>query len=251
MGSMAYANLSLRMKDIQQLMQTHTALTQFRRARRAVEETGGDLAQISSVVNSLVTFPRRGRRAEVDALNRAAIVLLSAHLQGYIEDLHAEAANHLFSSTVKDPNALITEAQSRLPNPLDYCIEQLFRSLGLPNILEELRWQKASNRRIRRRLSKYIEMRNRITHGSQETISKEKVQGFKHFVELFAERFDAKVRTEIKDLSGRAPWPEIPENAGVTVPRTVAIATAVSTAFPPFFRTSTPTVSVIETFPRK
>ena len=143
----------------------------------------------------------------MDALNRAAIVLLSAHLQGYIEDLHAEAANHLFSSTVMDVNALITEAQSKICNPHDYRIEQLFCSLGLPKILEELRWQRASNRRIRVRLSKYIEMRNRIAHGSQETISKEKVQGFKHFVELFAKRFDAKVRTVIKDLTGRTPWP--------------------------------------------
>jgi len=146
--------------------------------------------------------------AQVDALNRAAIVLLSAHLQGYIEDLHAEAANYLFSSTVRDLNALITEAQGKFSNPHAYRIEQLFCSLGLRKILEELRRQRASNSRIRTRLSKYIEMRNRIAHGSQETIPKKKVQGFKHFVELFADRFDAKVRTVIKDLTGRTPWPD-------------------------------------------
>ena len=206
MGSMAYANLSLRMKDIEQLMQAHTALTQFRRARRAAERAGGDLAQISIVVNSLVTLP--GRRAEVDALNRAAIVLLSAHLQGYIEDLHAEAANRLFSTTVLDVNALIVEAQSKFSNPHAFHIEQLFTSLGLPKILEKLRWHRANNRRIRTRLSRYIEMRNRIAHGSQEPISKEKVLGFKHFVELFADRFDETVRTAIKDLTGRATWPD-------------------------------------------
>ena len=40
------------MKDIEQLMQAHTALTQFKRARQAAEQAGGGLNQIAKVVDN-------------------------------------------------------------------------------------------------------------------------------------------------------------------------------------------------------
>lgn len=92
MPSKAYENLGGRMQDVEQLLEAHKAPTQFQRARKAAEEAGGGLAQISEVIDRLVTEPGRGRRTEVDALNRAAMVLLSAHLQGCIEDVYSEAA---------------------------------------------------------------------------------------------------------------------------------------------------------------
>jgi hypothetical protein len=52
MPSKAYENLDHRMKDIEQLIQAHTALTQFKRARKAAEKAGGGLAKISEVVDN-------------------------------------------------------------------------------------------------------------------------------------------------------------------------------------------------------
>ena len=127
-------------------------------------------------------------------------------LQGYIEDLHAETTESLLNKAVKDTQVLIEEAKSKFSNPHDLRIEQLFCSLGLPNILDGLKWQKASNRTIRKRLTDYIKIRNRIAHGSQESISKAKVEQIKKFVLLFAEKFDAKVGDVIKTVTRKQPW---------------------------------------------
>lgn len=206
MPSRAYRNLGNRLRDLDQLMQAHTAITQFRRARRAARSAGGSLAQISAVIGRLVSPPGPGRRAQVGALNRAAMVLLSAHLQGYIEELHAEAAQSLLGKVVNDVASLVDRAQQNFSNPRAYRIEQLFRSLGMPNVLNNVGWQRASNRSVRKRLNDYVETRNRIAHGSQERTSKAKVWSFKRFVQLFAEKFDEKVRNEIRTSTGKSPW---------------------------------------------
>ena len=206
MSSKAYENIGRRMKDVEQLLEAHKALTQFQRARKAAEEAGGGLAQISEVIDRLVTEPGRGRRTEVDALNRAAMVLLSAHLQGYIEDVYSEVARAMLGDKVKDVDALVEQALSNFSNPHAYRIASLFASIGLPNIMDDLSWQKASNQTIKRRLTDYIRIRNSIAHGSQERITKPKVAEFKRFVEVFARNFDEKVSNEVRPIVGKAPW---------------------------------------------
>ena len=63
MPSNALAALASRLVDVDQLMAAHAAV-------------GGD---------------KRGRRYEVVGLNRAAVLMLSAHFEGYIEDVMREA----------------------------------------------------------------------------------------------------------------------------------------------------------------
>ncbi len=206
MPSAAYEHLEHRMRDIEQLMEAHTALTQFQRARRAAEQAGGDLARISHVVSSLVTEPGPGRRREVDALNRAAIVLLSSHLQGYIEDVYTEAARILLQPSLINIDTLIEQTRSRFSNPHAYRIDRLFASISLPKITGDLSWQRASNKSVKSRLSRYIYLRNSIAHGSQEQVTKQKVLAFKRFVEVFARNFDARMGSELQAIDGAEPW---------------------------------------------
>jgi hypothetical protein len=63
MPSSALNNLDARLKDISQLMAGHAELA----------------------------GKTRGRKYEVEALNRASVVLLAAHLEGFIEDLVSES----------------------------------------------------------------------------------------------------------------------------------------------------------------
>ena len=206
MPSEAYKTLGNRMKDIEQLLEAHKALTQFQRARRAAEKAGGELARISEVIDSLVTEPGRGRRTEVAALNRAAMVLLSAHLQGYIEDVYAEAARIMLEDKVRDVEVLIERALAGFSNPHAQRIDDLFATIGLPKITDDLSWQRASNRAVKRRLTAYIQVRNSIAHGGQEGVTKQKVDEFKRFVEVFAKNFDKRVREEVQRVVGKAPW---------------------------------------------
>jgi len=206
MPSRAFDNLDRRMKDIDQLMQAHAALTQFKRARQAAEKAGGGLSNIAKVVDSLVSEPGRGRRADVDALNRASIVLLSSHLQGYIEDVYTEAGNVLLASHVKDDQELLDRAKRSFSNPHDFRIDQLFDSIGLPSVMVGLSWQRARNKSIRNRLTENVNLRNRIAHGEQENVTKAKVVAFQKFVEVFAKNFDQRVAKEIRNVTGNKPW---------------------------------------------
>ena len=63
MPSQALAALTDRLRDVDQLMNAHEAV-------------GG---------------PAPGRRYEVEGINRAAVLMLSAHPEGYLEDVMAEA----------------------------------------------------------------------------------------------------------------------------------------------------------------
>jgi hypothetical protein len=206
MPSQAFQNLNQRMRDIEQLLQAHTALTQFQQARRAAQRAGGELERIAEIIGNLVNQPGRGRRTEVAALNRAAMVLLSAHLQGFIEDLHSEAANIILAHKAANIPKIIENSKPRTFNPHADVIEKIFDGIGLYEILDTIRWQNARNSTIKRRLTEYIQLRNRIAHGAQESVTKVKVTGFKDFVEHFAENLDELVATKVQEYTNVRPW---------------------------------------------
>jgi hypothetical protein len=206
MPSQSLQNLDQRLQDIEQLLQAHTALTQFQRARRAAEQAGGELSRIADIIENLVNQPGRGRRAEVDALNRASMVLLSSHLQGFIEDLHLESANIVLAEKVNDIEKVVEHAKPRNANPHADVVEKMFDGIGLYEVLDNIRWQKTSNSTVKKRLTDYIQIRNKIAHGAQESITKAKVQGFQNFVIRFAQNLDEIVADKIEEGTGTRPW---------------------------------------------
>ena len=68
MPSQSLQNLDQRLQDIEQLLQAYTTPAQFQRARRAAEQAGSELGQITKIIENLTNQPGRGRRSEVDAL---------------------------------------------------------------------------------------------------------------------------------------------------------------------------------------
>jgi hypothetical protein len=206
MPSQALQNLNQRMQDIEQLLQAHTVLTQFQLACRAAQRAGGELNRIAEIIGNLVNRPGRGRRTEVGALNRAAMVLLSAHLQGFVEDLHSEAANIILAGKVANIERVIENAKPRNFNPHADIIEKIFGGIGLYEIIDGISWQKTSNSTVKRRLTAYIQIRNKIAHGAQESVTKVKVNGFKDFVEHFAQNLDEAVAIKIQEYINVRPW---------------------------------------------
>ncbi len=206
MPSRSLQYLDQRMQDIEQLLQAHTALTQFQRARRAAERAGGELSRIAEIIEPLVHQPGRGRRTEVDALNRGSMVLLSSHLQGFIDDLHLEAANIVLANKVNSIERVVEHAKPRNANPHADIIERMFDGIGIYEVLDNICWQKASNNTIKKRLTEYIQIRNKIAHGAQESITKAKVQSFQDFVVRFAQNLDEVVADKIEEETGTRPW---------------------------------------------
>lgn len=206
MPSSARENLIVRLTDIDQLLDAHKAITKFKRAEAAAQRTGGALADVSRVFDALVTDPGPGKPKEVDAINRAAFVLLCSHLQGFIDDLHREAASFVLSGRVQDIDKTIKLIKPRNANPHVEIVETMFSGLGIYDLMQGISWQKCTNATVKDRLKNYILDRNKIAHGAQVNVSKAKVQQFKKYVTTLADKLDDAVAREVSRITGAQPW---------------------------------------------
>lgn len=174
MPSRALAGLTERLTDVDQLMAAHAAV-------------GGG---------------QRGRRHDVEALNRASILLLTSHFEGYLEDLMAEALAALNGSL--DPETLTRGFHNPWPDRID----DLFAFLGMSRPTKSIRWQKASSNTVRDNLAGLVRTRNQLAHGTTGvTVHKAHVERYRRYVEGFAQRFDTAVRRQVCGLTGSDPWP--------------------------------------------
>lgn len=173
MPSDAYAALGSRLQDVDQLMAAHRAV-------------GGS---------------QRGRRYEVIGLNRAAILMLSAHFEGYLEDLMAEALAAL------NPALEVKPLTGNFHNPWPDRIDDLFAFLGMEKPSKDISWQRAGNDAVRKNLNELVRTRNRVAHGVTEVpVYKSEVTMRRRYVQGFAQRFDVRVRDQVHLLTGTYPW---------------------------------------------
>lgn len=175
MSSQAFEGLKERLKDVDQLMAAHAA----------------------------IAGSKPGRKYEVLGINRAALLMLSAHFEGYLEDVMAEALETINPDL--DPAVLIRGFHNPWPDRID----ELFAFLGLEKPAREISWQKAGNKTVRENLEILVGTRNRVAHGATGvTVYKTDVVRLRKYVLGFAERFDQKVRARVVTLVGLDPWPD-------------------------------------------
>lgn len=193
------------MRDVDQLITAHETVIKFNRfqsQRSGTQTTTDFLNRLSDLVGPLTP----GRPPDVMAINRAGIVLLSAHLEGFIEDLHKLAATTLLAGKVLDLDEMIRAAQRPFNNPNQEKVTALFVTIGMPEILVGISWTRTDNKKVRTRLDDFVGLRNRIAHGGQEPVHTERVRYWKRYVETLAPKLDAKVGREIARLTGTPPW---------------------------------------------
>jgi hypothetical protein len=172
-ASNALTGLTVRLRDVDQLMAAHT--------------TVGGLEP--------------GRRYDVEGLNRAAILMLCAHFEGYVEDVMREALSGL------SPNIDATPLLANFHNPWPDRIDELFAFIGMSHPCRAISWQRASNAAVRDNLGNLVRTRNRIAHGTTGVaVRKADVTRYRGYVEGFATRFDRLVRTRVRELTGTHPW---------------------------------------------
>lgn len=204
MASIALTNLKNRLADISQLLDAHTALTKLKKVQAAAK--GGGLEKIIDVVNALVKEPGVGRPAEVAALNRAAFVLLTAHFQGFVDELHRETADHILKGKVSSIDDVVKMVKPRNANPHVDVIEKMFAGLGCYEVMSKISWNKCANATVKKRLTDYIETRNKIAHGKQLVVKKAQVIAYKSYVELLADKLASAVAGKVKASTGKVPW---------------------------------------------
>ncbi len=206
MKSQARKNLDERLADIDQILKAHIDLTQFHKAHLEAKKLSGDLQSVANVVRALVQTPGKGKPAEVASLNRSAFVLLCAHLQGFVEDLHRETASYTLAGKVVSIEEVVKLVKPHNSNPHAKVIDKMFSGVGIYDLMKKPHWKKCANEVVRRRISKYLEERNKIVHGKKAAIHKATVEGFRKFVLLLADQLDAEVCKQIQALTKRKPW---------------------------------------------
>lgn len=206
MPSNARANLNMRLGDVDQLLNAHTAITKFKNAEAAARSLTGGLAQAANVFNALVTDPGRGKPKEVDALNRAAYVLLTAHFQGFVDDLHKEVGLKIIGTNAASPEDVVKLLGNNRANPHVNVINKMFASLGIYDVMDQISWRNCNNDSVKKRLTGALETRNKVAHGARERISKANVMQLKDFVVLLADALDTQVRTKAQQRLGSSPW---------------------------------------------
>ena len=157
------------------------------------------------MIDALVSAPGAGKPPQVQALNGAAITLLSGHLQGFLTDLHAEAAAALLDEKVQDLEALIEVAPTR-GNPNVDNINELFVSIGFPKVMDGVSWSRMGNEALKKKLRDFNELRNRIAHGGGETVRKRQVENYMKVWRSLAKNLDKKIGREVRKVTGESPW---------------------------------------------
>lgn len=139
-------------------------------------------------------------------LNRSCIVMLSALMQAYVEEVFQDAARRRFPALAGNANTLDFQAYWRQVkgwgNPSDQNIKGLFLKIGVPDVFVGLSWQRTTNADIRRKLDVLNQVRNDIAHGARQlrvnnqpyALDLAKVVAFRNFSEQFGARFEAHVR---------------------------------------------------------
>lgn len=170
-------------------------------ALKALADRLKDVDQLMNA-QAAVAGPKRGRKFEVEGLNRAAVLMLCSHFEGYLEDVMAEAIRGINA----DLNA--PTLTGGFHNPWPDRIDDLFAFLGMEKPSRSISWQKASNSTVREHLKQLVQTRNKLAHGTTGVqVYKTEVTSFRRYVEGFSDRFDSAVRRQVHKLTGSYPWP--------------------------------------------
>lgn len=174
-----------------------------------------NLSYVDELINARVAQHGGGRGAPPIAggvrigasINRSVIVMLSALLQTYVEDVFHQSAKQVFPALAASDAVYqkYWSQMNRWGNPSDGNIENLFIRIGVPDVFDGLSWQKTSKATIKTKLNKLNQIRNDIAHGAAQirvngaaySLSLQKAREFRDFAEAFGARFEAHVAAKL------------------------------------------------------
>ena len=130
------------------------------------------------------------------ALHNSCILMLSALLQGYVEDAFLDCARRCLRTLTNPEIARACQSTiSRWGNPKPDNIERLCLRIGMTDLLSGLSWQGCSTKQVKRKLEDLNKLRNQIAHRGypDRPISLATVRNYRDFVERFAVRLAERV----------------------------------------------------------
>lgn len=152
--------------------------------------------------------PIQGGHRVGASINRSCMVMLSALLQAYVQEVFQDAAKRAFpalAANQPDFDQYWNQVKS-WGNPSDANIKKLFLKLGIPNVFAGLSWQRTPTARVVKMLDEINQIRNRIAHGHRHltidgnaySLRLADVITYRNMTSSFAQRFEGHVRTFIR-----------------------------------------------------
>jgi RiboL-PSP-HEPN len=140
------------------------------------------------------------------SINRSCIVMISALLQSYVEEVFADVSGEYLGIETDEEKSIYRKTFGRWGNPSDTNIRLLFNRLGIANILGDLTWQATTPARICANLQQLNEIRNQVAHGKRNlrhnnrpySLSLAEAIRFRNFACSFADRFEGHVRWHLE-----------------------------------------------------
>ncbi|MEX2211118.1 MAG: HEPN domain-containing protein [Gaiellaceae bacterium] len=179
-------------------------------ARQELDRALKDVAEVISAHEAL-TGGGAGRPAQARgaAVTRAGVVLLVAATEAFIEDLFAEAAHKMWPGDrrLKDYLETIVTGDRAFANPSVKKTNDLFFGLGMPWVLDSIRWQKRTNKSFKESLTLLIKRRNQIAHGSKPrpSVQLRQLRAWHRMIAVYAERLESLVAARIEAVTGHRP----------------------------------------------
>jgi hypothetical protein len=132
------------------------------------------------------------------AVNRSCIVMMSAMLQAFVEDVFVDCSTRVLPQ-LNSPEAIKIYRDNfrRWGNPHPDNISRLFRRIGVSDVLANLNWQNCENKTMRRKLNDINEIGNQIAHGAVNLFLNKKrlslslllIERYRRFLGVFGEHF--------------------------------------------------------------
>jgi len=195
----SYQSFRERMTELEQILEARHALAIVEYINQYTEtedyrENRKNLPQ-HQLVENMAKYSRShpGYAPRYHALNEGSVVLLSAYLEGFVEELHAEVMRQLLNERIESGGVLqafLEYAHRRFSNPTPDRIKVLFTTCGIKNIISKLTTDKE-------KIVEFVEMRNAIAHGEHVEVAGQAVQEWVELISRFAEELSLIVEREI------------------------------------------------------
>lgn len=176
-------------------------------------------AQLDEVARAHLADGTRKRFA-VEQLNRAYLLLLASHYQGYCRDLHTECVGHVVRSLQPSPpleplvySEFTRNRQLDRGNAQPESLKEDFRRLGLL-FWDELSAADPRAAGWRTALGELNKWRNAIAHrdfdpaklGGTVVLLRNQVKSWRSMCNELAQAMDVLLRQHLFQLSGQSPW---------------------------------------------
>lgn len=139
---------------------------------------------------------RDGSR-EGRAINQACVLMLSATLQSYVEDVFIECSEKAFSRQLQSSDLeKFRNSWKMWGNPSADNVTSLFNRLGVADVFEGLSWQRQSTQSLKTNLNTINQVRNRIAHAQEIRVDNRPyalrlsgITRWRNTIEQFGKRF--------------------------------------------------------------